>query len=96
MKNINEIQRQIEKKAKDELHGLIDEFVDKLKHYKATSYAKAQFPSHSDMSGLCEMSFGNVPEVLIDRALVRIVDAVYLEPLVEKKTDELLTKLEMI
>jgi hypothetical protein len=97
MKNTNEIQRQIEKKAKDELHGIVEEFVDKIKKYKHNTYKIATFPTHSDRSGKAEINFGGAnPSVMIERALIRMVDAAYLEKLVTKKTNELLTKLELL
>ncbi len=97
MKETNKINEQLKKKAKDELHGLIEEFIDKLKPYEHTSHTKAEFPTHSDMSGSAEMCFGSgYPYVLIHRALIRMVEAPYLDKLTDKKTEELLTKLELI
>jgi len=97
MKGTNEIQKQINKKAKDELHGLIDEFTDKLGKYEHETYSVAQFPKHSDMSGVSELNFGSSnPTLLIGRALQRMVDAAYLGKLTKKKTADLLTKLELL
>ncbi len=97
MKDTNEIQKQLEKKAKDELHGIVEEFVDKITKYEHTNYTKAKFPTHSDMSGEATISFGSTkPTVMMKRVLIRMVDAAYLDRLVAKKTDELLTKLDLL
>ena len=96
MKDTTEIQKQIEKKAKDELSGIITSFINQIEKYNPELYATAEISYHNDRSGKCEFTFAqNVPAHL-EQTLRSLVYAAYLEKLTKKKTAELLTKLELI
>ena len=94
MKDTNEIQKQIEKKAKDELYGMIDEFIDKLKRYKHDSWKDIEI--HHAHDRVTKLSLGDKPYSEAKSILKSIVNEAYLEELTKKKTTELLTKLELI
>lgn len=95
MKDTNQVQKALESKAKKELQRHVDQFIISLnelnkKYRPPNMYCMKE----SRSEGAKEFSYirpGAVETILKDM----LVDA-YLEPMVNKKTQELLNKLELI
>ena len=95
MKDTNQVQKALESKAKKELQRHVDEFIVSLnelnrKYRQPTSYRMKE--DRSEKAKIFEyIRPGCVENILHDM----LVEA-YLEPMVRKKTQELLNKLELI
>ncbi len=95
MKDTNQVQKALESKAKKELQRHVDQFIISLnelnnKYRPPNMYCMKE----SRSEGAKEFSYirpGAVENILKDM----LVEA-YLEPMVNKKTQELLNKLELI
>ena len=95
MKDTNQVQKALESKAKKELQRVVDSFVIELNklnstYHQPTSYRMTENRSN-DAKVFSYIRPGCVETILHDM----LVDA-YLEPMVNKKTAELLNKLELI
>jgi len=95
MKDTNQVQKALESKAKKELQRVVDSFVIELNQLNSTYRAPHSYVMKESRSiGAKEFSYirpGAIDTILKDM----LVDA-YLEPMVNKKTQELLNKLELI
>ena len=95
MKDTNQVQKALEGKAKKELQRIVDEFVISLNklnrtYRQPTSYTMCE--SRSTDAKRFEYIRPSCVEVILHDMLVKA----YLEPMVNKKTQELLTKLELL
>jgi thioester reductase-like protein len=95
MKDINQVQKALESKAKKELQQVVDEFVISLnrlndKYREPNTYCMKESRS-VDAAQFSFIRPGAVETILKDM----LVEA-YLEPMVHKNTQELLTKLELL
>ena len=95
MKDTNQVQKALESKAKKELQKVVDEFMISMHNLNVTyrtpnSYAMAE-------SGNTDTKiFYSVSANRLENILHRMLVDAYLEPMVNKKTKELLNKLELI
>jgi hypothetical protein len=95
MKDTNQVQKALEVKAKKELQRIVDEFVISLNKLNSTyrqpcSYTMRESRS-TDAKAFLYIRPGCLETILHDM----LVEA-YLNPMVHKKTQELLTKLELL
>ena len=95
MKDTNQVQKALESKAKKELQRHVDEFVISLnelnkKYRQPTSYRMTE--NRSENAKIFEYIRPGCVETILKDMLVHA----YLEPMVSKKTQELLNKLELI
>lgn len=95
MKDTNQVQEALESKAKKELQKIVDDFTEALTklgstYRSATSYVMKESRS-KEAKVFCSVSPSNLDYILHEM----LVDA-YLKPMVHKKTQELLNKLELI
>jgi hypothetical protein len=95
MKDTNQVQKALEAKAKKELQRIVDEFVISLNklnstYRQPTSYTMCESRS-TDAKVFSYIRPGCLETILHDM----LVEA-YLNPMVHKKTQELLTKLELL
>ena len=95
MKDTNQVQKALESKAKKELQRVVDEFVISLnklndKYRQPCSYTMRENRS-TDAKVFSYIRPGCLETILHDM----LVES-YLEPMVNKKTQELLNKLELI
>lgn len=95
MKDTNQVQKALESKAKKELQLHVDEFIISLnelnrKYRQPTSYRMTE--NRSENAKIFEYIRPGCVETILKDMLVHA----YLEPMVSKKTQELLNKLELI
>ena len=95
MKDTNQVQKALESKAKKELQRHVDEFIISLnelnkKYRQPTSYRITE--DRSENAKVFEYVRPGCVETILKDMLVHA----YLEPMVSKKTQELLNKLELI
>ena len=95
MKDTNQVQKALESKAKKELQGVVDQFVillNQLNHkYRSPNFYRMTENRSNNAKEFSCIRPGCVETILKDM----LVEA-YLEPMVNKKTQELLNKLELI
>lgn len=95
MKDTNQVQKALESKAKKELQQHVDEFIISLnelnkKYRQPTSYRM------TEGRGPNAKVFEYVRPGCVETILKDMLVHAYLEPMVSKKTQELLNKLELI
>ena len=95
MKDTNQVQKALESKAKKELQRHVDEFIISLnelnrEYRQPTSYRMTE--NRSENAKIFEYIRPGCVETILKDMLVHA----YLEPMVNKKTQELLNKLELI
>ena len=95
MKDTNQVQKALESKAKKELQRVVDEFIISLnvlnnKYRQPTSYHMTESRSSE------ALEFSYIRPGCLDTILHDMLVKAYLEPMVNKKTQELLSKLELI
>tara|TARA_R110000765_G_C18766870_1_gene589626 strand:- start:21 stop:308 length:288 start_codon:yes stop_codon:yes gene_type:complete len=95
MNDTNQVQKALESKAKKELQKVVDEFVISLnvlnKTYRQPTSYNMKESRDNNAKEFWHIRPGCVEVILKDM----LVEA-YLEPMVRKKTQELLTKLELL
>jgi len=95
MKDTNQVQKALEAKAKKELSRIVDSFVIELNQLNSTYRQPTHYNMRENRSTEAKEFFyvrpGCVETILFDM----LVDA-YLTPMVNKKTKELLNKLELL
>ena len=95
MKDTNQVQQALESKAKKELQRHVDEFIISLnelnKKYRSPNMYCMKESRSENAKEFSYIRPGAVETILKDM----LVEA-YLEPMVNKKTQELLNKLELI
>ena len=95
MKDINQVQEALESKAKKELQGVVDGFLQQLDKLNKTYYQQVSYSMKENRDADAKEFFHIRPgclEVILKDMLVEA----YLDPMVNKKTQELLNKLELI
>ena len=95
MKDTNQVQKALESKAKKELQRHVDEFIISInelnrEYRQPTSYRMTE--NRSENAKIFEYIRPGCVETILKDMLVHA----YLEPMVNKKTQELLNKLELI
>tara|TARA_R110000751_G_scaffold28441_1_gene74172 strand:- start:313 stop:600 length:288 start_codon:yes stop_codon:yes gene_type:complete len=95
MKNTNQVQDALESKARKELQEVVDEFQRALTNIDST-YRQATHYNLIEKRTTDAKEFTYVrPDRVGDMLHEMLVDA-YLKPMVHKKTQELLNKLELL
>ena len=95
MKDTNQVQKALETKAKKELQRIVDEFSISLNKLNRTYRQPSHYnmkENHSEES----KEFSYVRPGCLERILHDMLVDAYLESMVNKKTKELLTKLELL
>ena len=95
MKDTNQVQKALETKAKKELERVVNEFVISLNKLKRTYRQPTSYHMTESRSDNAK-SFDYVRPGCLETILHDMLVEAYLEPMVNKKTQELLTKLELI
>ena len=95
MKDTNQVQKALESKAKKELQSHVDAFVISLnelirKYRQPSSYCMTEDRSND------AKKFEYIRPGCLENILQDMLVEAYLEPMVNKKTQELLNKLELI
>ena len=95
MNDTNQVQKALESKAKKELQSIVDEFVISLNKLNST-YRQPTSYKMRENRGNDAKKFDYVRPGCVDTILHDMLVEAYLEPMVNKKTQELLTKLELL
>ena len=95
MKDTNQVQKALEGKAKKELQRVVDEFVISLNKLNRTYHQPCSYTMRENRSTDAKVFFYIRPGCL-ETILHDMLKEAYLKPMVSKKTQELLTKLELI
>ena len=95
MKDTNQVQEALESKAKKELQKVVDEFTEALTKLDSTYLQATSYVMKESRSAEAKV-FTYVTPVNLDHMLHEMLVEAYLKPMVHKKTQELLNKLELI
>lgn len=95
MKDTNQVQKALESKAKKELQRVVDEFVISLNKLNSTYRQPTSYRMTENRSNDAKV-FDYIRPGCVDTILKDMLVEAYLEPMVNKKTQELLNKLELI
>jgi hypothetical protein len=95
MKDTNQVQKALESKAKKELQRVVDEFVISLNKLNST-YRHPVSYSMKESRAEDAKEFWHIRPGCLEVILKDMLVEAYLEPMVNKKTQELLNKLELI
>ncbi len=95
MKDTNQVQEALERKAKKELQKVVDSFTEALTKLDST-YLQARSYTLKESRGSESLVFDFVRPASLDYILHEMLVTAYLKPMVNKKTQELLNKLELI
>ena len=95
MKDTNQVQKALESKAKKELQKVVDEFVASLNKLNKTYRQPISYNLKENRSTEAK-EFSYVREHSLETMLHDMLIEAYLKPMVHKKTQELLNKLELI
>jgi hypothetical protein len=95
MNNTNQVQKALESKAKKELQIVVDEFVISLNALNKT-YRSPNMYRMKESPGEGGKEFSYIRPGAVEFILKDMLVEAYLEPMVHKKTQELLTKLELL
>jgi DNA helicase IV len=95
MKDTNQVQKALETKAKKELQKVVDEFVASL-HKLNKTYRQPTNYNLKESRSTEAKEFFYVREHSLETILHDMLIDAYLKPMVHKKTQELLNKLELI
>ena len=95
MKDTNQVQEALESKAKKELQKVVDDFTDALAQLDST-YLQATSYIMKESRSKDALVFTYVRPPSLDYILHEMLVDAYLKPMVHKKTQELLNKLELI
>ena len=95
MKDTNQVQKALESKAKKELQKVVDEFVISLNKLDSTYRQPVHYHMTENRSTDAKV-FEYVRSASLENILKDMLVHAYLEPMVNKKTQELLNKLELI
>jgi len=95
MKDTNQVQKALESKAKKELQKVVDEFVISLNVLDSTYRQPSSYLMTEDRSEKAK-KFEYIRPVCLENILHDMLVEAYLKPMVSKKTQELLNKLELI
>ena len=95
MNDTNQVQKALESKAKKELQGVVDQFVillNQLNH----KYRSPNFYHMTENRSANAKEFSCIRPGCVETILKDMLVEAYLEAMVSKKTQELLTKLELL
>ena len=95
MNDTNQVQKALESKAKKELQRVVDEFVISLNALNKT-YRSPNMYRMKESPGEGGKEFSYIRPGAVEFILKDMLVEAYLEPMVHKKTQELLTKLELL
>ena len=95
MNDTNQVQKALESKAKKELAKVVDDFFIKLDALNRTYYQPC-FYYMKEHGGNEANRFNCMSRNSVERTLNQMLQEAYLEAMVSKKTQELLTKLELL
>lgn len=95
MKDTNQVQEALERKAKKELQKVVDDFTEALTKLDNT-YCQASSYVMKESGSTDALVFNYVRPASLDHILHEMLVTAYLKPMVRKKTQELLNKLELI
>ena len=95
MKDTNQVQEALERKAKKELQKVVDDFTEALTKLDST-YLQATSYVMKESCSTEALVFTFVRPDSLDYMLHDMLVTAYLKPMVHKKTQELLNKLELI
>lgn len=95
MNDTNQVQKALESKAKKELQRIVDEFVISLNKLDSTYRQPTSYHMRENRSTGAKV-FDYIRPGCVDTILKDMLVEAYLEPMVSKKTQELLTKLELL
>ena len=95
MKDTNQVQKALESKAKKELARVVDEFFIELDLLNRT-YHQPCFYYMKEHGGDGANIFNCMTANSVEITLNQMLQTAYLEAMVSKKTQELLTKLELL
>jgi len=95
MNNTNQVQKALESKAKKELQIVVDEFLISLNALNKT-YRSPNMYRMKENPGEGGKEFSYIRPGAVEFILKDMLVEAYLEPMVHKKTQELLTKLELL
>jgi hypothetical protein len=95
MNNTNQVQKALESKAKKELQIVVDKFVISLNALNKT-YRSPNMYCMKESRSVDAKEFSYIRPGAVEIILKDMLVEAYLEPMVHKKTQELLTKLELL
>ena len=95
MKDTNQVQKALESKAKKELQGVVDGFLQQLDKLNKT-YRQPVSYSMKESRAEDAKEFWHIRPGCLDVILKDMLVEAYLEPMVNKKTQQLLIKLELL
>jgi len=95
MKDTNQVQEALESKASKELQKVVDDFTEALAKLDSTYLTAMSYVMRESRSTDAKVFSYIRPDRLSDLLHEMLVEA-YLRPMVNKKTQELLSKLELI
>jgi len=95
MKDTNQVQKALESKAKKELQSHVDAFVISLNELNRKYRQPSSYCMTEDRSNDAK-KFEYIRPGCLENILQDMLVEAYLEPMVNKKTQELLNKLELI
>jgi len=95
MKDTNQVQEALESKAEKELQKVVDEFTEALTKLDSTYLTAMSYVMRESRSEDAVV-FGYVRPDRLNSMLHEMLVEAYLRPMVNKKTQELLNKLELI
>ena len=95
MKDTNQVQEALESKAKKELQQVVDQFVISLNELNSKYRSPNSYCMKESRSSEAK-EFNYIRPAALDYILHDMLIEAYLEPMVNKKTKELLTKLELL
>lgn len=95
MKDTNQVQEALENKAEKELQKVVDDFTEALAKLDSTYLTARSYVMKEGRSTEAKV-FTYVTPSNLDHILHDMLVDAYLKPMVHKKTQELLNKLELI
>ena len=95
MNDINQVQKALESKAKKELQGVVDGFLQQLDKLNSTYRQPNSYCMTENRSNDAKV-FDYIRPGCVDTILKDMLVEAYLKPMVSKKTQQLLNKLELI
>ena len=95
MKDTNQVQKALESKAKKELQGVVDGFLQQLDKLNST-YREPHKYHMKESRSIGAKEFDYIRPGCVETILQDMLVEAYLESMVNKKTQELLNKLELL
>ena len=95
MKDTNQVQKALEEKGKKELRHAVDEFMISLNRLNSTYRQPNHYTMYASQSTDAKV-FEFVTHNGLENILQMMLEEAYLKPMVNKKTQELLNKLELL